>query len=72
MNHQFFFANSEFTCRCRQTGNEKLLGRMAKLIPWSRLVAVIELHYPKAGKGRPPYPLERLDQYNYPENGTKS
>ncbi|RDE24364.1 IS5 family transposase [Motiliproteus coralliicola] len=30
---------------------------MENLIPWSRLIAVIEPHYPKAGNGRRPYPL---------------
>jgi len=33
---------------------------MEKIILWPRLVAVIEPHYPKAGNGRPPYPLETM------------
>ena len=33
---------------------------MEKLIPWSRLIAVIEPHYPKAGNGRRPYPLATM------------
>ena len=30
---------------------------MDRVIPWSRLEALIEPHYPKAGNGRRPYPL---------------
>lgn len=60
MDHQLSFADSEFNNKRRQTRKEKFLGRMEKLIPWSRLVAVIEPHYPKAGNGRPPYPLETM------------
>ncbi len=60
MNHQLSFADSEFTCKRRQTRKEKFLGRMEKLVPWARLVAVIEPHYPKAGNGRRPYPLSTM------------
>lgn len=60
MDHQLSFADSEFTNKRRQTGKERFLGRMEKLIPWSRLIAVIEPHYPKAGNGRRPYPLNTM------------
>ncbi|WP_207064101.1 IS5 family transposase [Motiliproteus sp. SC1-56] len=60
MDHQLSFADSEFTSKSRQTRKEKFLGRMEKLIPWSRLIAVIEPHYPKAGNGRRPYPLTTM------------
>jgi IS5 family transposase len=33
---------------------------MDKLLPWARLEAVIEPHYPKAGSGRRPYPLSTM------------
>ena len=33
---------------------------MEKLIPWQRLESVIDPHYPKAGKGRKPYPLPTM------------
>jgi hypothetical protein len=29
-------------------------------VPWAALCAVIELHYPTAGNGRPPIGLERM------------
>ena len=43
MDHQLSFADSEFNSKRRQTRKEKFLGRMEKLIPWSRLIAVIAL-----------------------------
>lgn len=30
------------------------------MIPWARLLAPIELHCPKAGKGRQPLGLEKI------------
>jgi len=33
---------------------------MDQVIPWSRLIALIEPHYPKAGRGRRPHDLERM------------
>lgn len=33
---------------------------MDKLIPWQRLESIIEPYYPKAGNGRPPYPLPTI------------
>ena len=32
------------------------LAEMARVVPWRRLEALIEPHYPKAGNGRKPYP----------------
>ena len=60
MDQQLTFADSEFSNKRRQTRKEKFLGRMDKLIPWARLEAVIEPHYPKAGNGRLPYPLSTM------------
>ena len=37
---------------------ELFLERMDGLIPWQRLQERIRPFYPKAGKGRRPYPLE--------------
>jgi IS5 family transposase len=44
----------------KRTKQEIFLGKMDKLIPWQALCSVIEPHYPKAGKGRPPRGLERM------------
>ena len=60
MEQQLSFADSEYQHKRRQTRKEKFLGRMDKLIPWKRLEAIIEPHYPKAGNGRRPYPLPTM------------
>jgi IS5 family transposase len=46
----------------KQTRREKFLAEMDEVVPWSRLLALIEPHYPKAGPkgGRPPMPLETM------------
>jgi len=33
---------------------------MEKVVPWRRLVGVIEPHYPKSERGRPPVGIERM------------
>lgn len=60
MEHQLSFADSEYQSKRRQTRKEKFLSRMEMLMPWPRLEAVIEPHYPKAGNGRRPYPLATM------------
>jgi transposase len=46
----------------KQTRREKFLAEMEAVVPWSRLLALIEPHYPKVGPkgGRPPMPLETM------------
>jgi IS5 family transposase len=46
----------------KRTRREQFLGEMDRVVPWARLCALIEPHYPKASKagGRPPIPLERM------------
>mgnify|MGYP000512817348 CR=1 FL=1 len=60
MIHQLTFADSEFSQKRRKTRKEIFLGRMDNLIPWKRLEKIITPHYPKAGKGRRPYPLSAM------------
>ena len=54
---QSTFAELEHDTKKRQTRREVFLERMDALIPWGRLEACIEPFYPKAGRGRRPYPL---------------
>ena len=44
----------------KQTRRELFLVEMDAVVPWGRLLALIEPHYPKVGPkgGRPPMPLE--------------
>ena len=46
----------------KQTRREKFLAEMEAVVPWTRLLALIEPHYPKAGPkgGRPPMSLETM------------
>lgn len=60
MDHQLTFADSEFNHKRRKTRKEVFLARMDKLIPWARLESIIKPHYPKAGRGRRPYPLSTM------------
>lgn len=41
----------------KTTRREAFLAEMDRVVPWSRLEALIEPHYPVAGNGRKPYPL---------------
>ena len=44
----------------KQTKREKFLSEMDRVVPWEKLLALIEPQYPKAGNGRRPMPLERM------------
>jgi IS5 family transposase len=60
MTHQTTFAHTEFAAKKKTTRREKFLARMEEVIPWGKLLAVIEPHYPKGKRGRPPLGLERM------------
>jgi len=46
----------------KKTRREVFLAEMERVVPWARLLALIEPHYPKGSPagGRPPLPLERM------------
>lgn len=52
---QLSLAATDFVKKPKQTRREKFLLEMEAVVPWSRLLAVIEPVYPKAGNGRRPY-----------------
>ncbi len=54
---QLTFAELAYDRKKRRTRRETFLERMKQLIPWERLEGRIEPFYPKAGRGRQPYPL---------------
>lgn len=60
MTHQTSFSQAEFADKKKTTRREIFLARMEEVIPWARLLAVIEPHYPKGERGRPPIGLERM------------
>ncbi len=57
---QLTFAELEHASKKRRTRREVFLEKMDGLIPWERLEARIEPFYPKAGRGRRPYPLAAM------------
>jgi IS5 family transposase len=60
MIHQPSFSQVEFADKKKITRREKFLTRMEAVIPWTKLLAVIEPFYPKGERGRPPIGLERM------------
>jgi len=57
---QASFAGLAFDAKKKTTKRDKFLAEMNKVVPWSRLQALIEPRYPKAGNGRPPLPLAMM------------
>ena len=44
----------------KKTRRAEFLEEMEQVVPWEKLCALIEPHYPKAGNGRPPVGVERM------------
>ena len=60
MSKQQTFASEAWGRKGKVTRRERFLAEMDLVMPWSRLMALIEPHYPNTGKGRPPHELERM------------
>ena len=58
MKQMTFGAVTGFEKHGKVTRRAQFLTEMNQVVPWSRLLARIEPHYPKAGNGRPPKGLE--------------
>src|SRR5580765_5665308 len=60
--NQISFAMTGYFDKGKKTRREQFLAEMEQVVPWARLCALIEPHYPKgsAAGGRPPLPLERM------------
>lgn len=57
---QLTFSDAEYAGKRKQTRREVFLAQMDQVVPWDALLALIEPHYPKAGRGRRPYPLATM------------
>ncbi len=57
---QISFSQAEFQRKKRRTRREVFLAEMEQIMPWAELFAVVEPHYPKGKRGRPPVGLERM------------
>ena len=60
MKQQLSFAQSEYAGKKKVTRRERFLAEMERVVPWARLCAVIEPHYPQGKRGRPPIGIERM------------
>jgi IS5 family transposase len=60
MSQQRTFASEAWSRKGKRTRRERFLGEMDAVMPWGRLIELIEPHYPKAGRGRRPHDLERM------------
>jgi len=59
---QISLAMTGYFDKGKRTRREQFLAEMAQVVPWSRLCALSEPHYPKGSPagGRPPLPLVRM------------
>jgi IS5 family transposase len=57
---QMSFSDAEYAGKRKQTRREIFLAEMDQVVPWDALLALIDPAYPKAGKGRRPYPLKMM------------
>jgi IS5 family transposase len=62
------FASATWSAKGKVTRRERFLAEMDAVIPWARLLALIEPHYPKAGAGRQPHPMERMLRIYFMQN----
>lgn len=60
MSDQRTFAGLAWTNKGKVTRRERFLAEMDQVIPWQRLVALVEPHYPRRGRGRPPMGVEKM------------
>lgn len=57
---QMTFSSSGFDVHRKQTRRERFLAEMDAVVPWQRLCGLIEPHYPRGDRGRPPVGIERM------------
>jgi IS5 family transposase len=60
MGQQKTFAGLAWSTKGKVTRREQFLAEMNAVIPWKRLIALIEPDYPNTGKGRQPLGLEKM------------
>jgi IS5 family transposase len=65
---QTTFASLAWSGKGKVTRRERFLAEMDAVIPWARLLALIEPHYPKAGNGTQPLPIERMLRIYFMQN----
>ena len=66
--NQLTFGDAEYLGKRKRTRREIFLEEMEQVIPWEALLALIEPVYPKAGRGRRPYPLATMLRVHLMQN----
>ena len=65
---QISFADAEYAGKRKKTRREVFLEEMELVVPWKALLKLIEPHYPVAGRGRRPYPMEAILRVHLMQN----
>ena len=65
---QTTFSSVAWNHKGKVTRRERFLTEMDAVIPWQRLLALIEPHYPKAGAGRQPHSMARMLRIYFMQN----
>jgi IS5 family transposase len=65
---QTTFASVAWDKKGKITRRERFLAEMDAVIPWAMLLALIEPHYPKAGNGTQPKPMEQMLRIYFMQN----
>ena len=65
---QISFSDAEYAGKRKKTRREVFLEEMEQVVPWKALLDVISPHYPIAGRGRRPYPLESMLRVHLMQN----
>ena len=65
---QISFSDAEYAGKRKKTRREVFLEEMELVVPWKALLGLIEPHYPAAGRGRRPYPLESMLRVHLMQN----
>ena len=65
---QMSFGDAEYAGKRKQTRREVFLAEMERVVPWTELLSLIEPHYPKAGRGRHPYPIATMLRVHLMQN----
>lgn len=62
MADQLSFASLDFAAKKKRTKRDVFLAEMTAVVPWAKLEALIEPHYPRLGVqgGRRPFPLSTM------------
>ena len=65
---QLTFGDLEYAGKRKRTRREIFLAEMEQVVPWQELLALIQPHYPKAGRGRRPYPITSMLRIHLMQN----